>query len=676
MKKILILLFLIIICFWSNAAIYYIDSSVTDVNVASATADYTTYNPATFTTTGGISSVFKTIADVNAKTKSAGDQYLFRKGQSWYGTVSISQSGASGNVITLGAYGTGANPIITGFTTITSGWTDEGSGIYSKIITSETQTNMVTIDGIQYGMGRYPNTAYLVAESSLTNVSITDNDLPDSPNWTGAESVIVKTSWILDRCIITNHTSHTITYTTLGSDGYADATSPYFIQNDLRTLDQFGEWYHNQTTGKFYMYFGAISPTTKTVNVATLSNLIKTTGNYNYLTINNISFIGSINNNVSFAFANSNVTIQNCTINNSGLNAIESSGAFILVDSNSINDCNRNAIHSDGGNVTITNNTITNAEFIVGQGNVWLAYVGAIFIYGDICSIQNNIIQNTGYNGIFLSSNVASGTIKNNFIYNTCQILSDQGAFYTDAAHTAISVDGNVIIKSGGEGIYLDEQSTNVTVKNNTVSECNGAGIKLHRAHNNSILDNTSFNNATQILFLNWEDANNIHDIVSSGNIFVAKTSTQIVLDYTTIYSGFAATFSTLSFDNNYYARPIADNTSIYWTTPSNYGNKTLAEWKTFTGKDASSNKSPYIITDPDELYLAYNATSSTSNVSLPAKYKDLSGNEYNGTISLGEFASKVLYYVGETTAPTTRTKGISAGNGKIWGIGSVCYGL
>ena len=31
---------------------YYVDSSVTDTNVASATPDFTTYNPATFETTG------------------------------------------------------------------------------------------------------------------------------------------------------------------------------------------------------------------------------------------------------------------------------------------------------------------------------------------------------------------------------------------------------------------------------------------------------------------------------------------------------------------------------------------------------------------------------------------------------------------------------------------------
>ena len=624
-KRTLLFIFILHLSSLSFAVTYYVSNAGNDSN-----------NGTTSTTS------WQTLTKVNSKTFASGDQILFQRGDTFYGTITIKNSGTSGSPITFGAYGTGSNPIITGFTTI-SEWTNEGGGIYSKIIASEAQTNMVTVDGIQYGMGRYPNTKYLSSESSSTNISITDNDLSSSPNWTGAEAVIKKNDWVLDRCVITNHTNHTLSYTTLGSDGYANSQADYFIQNDLRTLDQFGEWYHNQTTGKFYMYFGAISPTTKTVKVATLSNLIKTTGNYNYLTINNISFIGSINNNVSFAFANSNVTIQNCTINNSGLNAIESSGAFILVDSNSINDCNRNAIHSDGGNVTITNNTITNAEFIVGQGNVWLAYVGAIFIYGDICSIQNNIIQNTGYNGIFLSSNVASGTIKNNFIYNTCQILSDQGAFYTDAAHTAISVDGNVIIKSGGEGIYLDEQSTNVTVKNNTVSECNGAGIKLHRAHNNSILDNTSFNNATQILFLNWEDANNIHDIVSSGNIFVAKTALQRTMEFTTIYAGYVSAFSTLALSNNYYARPIADNTSISWTGPVSWGNQTLKQWQSTSVQDINSHKSPQSIASESDLLFEYNSTTTTKTIALNRSMVDVKGNRYTTSLTLQPYTSVVL---------------------------------
>ena len=624
-KRTLLFIFILHLSSLSFAVTYYVSNAGNDSN-----------NGTSLTTS------WQTLAKVNSKTFVPGDQILFKCGDTFYGTLTIKSSGSSGNPIIYGAYGTGAKPIITGFTTI-SDWTNEGGGIYSKVITSEAQTNMVTIDGVQYGMGRYPNTTYLTFESASTNVSITDSELATAINWTGAEIAIKKNEFVLDRCVVTNQTGNSLTYTSLGTSLDASAPSNYFIQNDLRTLDQFGEWYHNSSTGKFYMYFGATSPSTKTIKVATLSNLIKATGNYGYITINNIAFVGSINDNVSFAYANSNVTIQNCTVNNSGLNAIDLGGAYNLVDSNIINDCNRNAIHSTGGNVTITNNVITNAESIVGQGNIWLAYVGAIFIYSDICSIQNNIIQNTGYNGIFLFSNVDSGTIKNNFIYNTCQFLSDQGAFYTDGSHVALSIEENIIIKSGGDGIYLDEQSTNITVKNNTVADCFGAGIKLHRAHNSSIINNTIFNNATQILFLNWEDANNIHDIISSGNAFVAKTATQLAMNYTTIYSGYTSIFSTLTFLDNYYARPVSDNTSIYWTVPSSYGNKTLAQWQSLSGQDLNSQKSPQAITSESDLQFEYNATSSVKTVQLSRPMVDVKGTKYASSVTLQPYTSVVI---------------------------------
>jgi hypothetical protein len=97
---------------------YYVDSVITDTNPASATPDFTTYNPTTFETTGGVSSVYKTIADVNLKSFNAGDFIYFRKGQTWNEQLTIAQSGTvGGGPITFGAYGAGNKPIIDGQST-------------------------------------------------------------------------------------------------------------------------------------------------------------------------------------------------------------------------------------------------------------------------------------------------------------------------------------------------------------------------------------------------------------------------------------------------------------------------------------------------------------------------------------------------------------------------------
>jgi hypothetical protein len=103
--------------------IYYVDSSITDTNTASATPDFTTYNPTTFATDTGSASVYKTIADVNLKSFSAGDSILFRRGQTWRETLTVPSSGSTGSPITFGAYGDAgaAKPIFDGADVIT-GW--------------------------------------------------------------------------------------------------------------------------------------------------------------------------------------------------------------------------------------------------------------------------------------------------------------------------------------------------------------------------------------------------------------------------------------------------------------------------------------------------------------------------------------------------------------------------
>jgi parallel beta-helix repeat protein len=99
---------------WAVPVLYYVDSSIVDTNVASATPDFTTYNPTTFSTTTGSASVFKTIADINALSPAAGDSVLFRKGQTWREQLTVPASGSAGLPITYGAFGSGANPVISG----------------------------------------------------------------------------------------------------------------------------------------------------------------------------------------------------------------------------------------------------------------------------------------------------------------------------------------------------------------------------------------------------------------------------------------------------------------------------------------------------------------------------------------------------------------------------------
>jgi hypothetical protein len=80
---------------------------------------------------------------------------LFKRGDTWYGTITVKASGTSASPITYGAWGTGANPVISGFTTVT-GWTNEGGGIYSKPLSVESNPDIVTINGGTICNGKNP----------------------------------------------------------------------------------------------------------------------------------------------------------------------------------------------------------------------------------------------------------------------------------------------------------------------------------------------------------------------------------------------------------------------------------------------------------------------------------------------------------------------------------------
>jgi hypothetical protein len=129
MYRLMLISIVFLFTFPLNAAIYYVSATGNDANPGTST-----------------SAPWRTLSKVNSFTPKPGDQILFKRGDTWYGTITVKASGTSASPITYGAWGTGANPVISGFTTVT-GWTNEGGGIYSKPLTVESNPDIVTING-------------------------------------------------------------------------------------------------------------------------------------------------------------------------------------------------------------------------------------------------------------------------------------------------------------------------------------------------------------------------------------------------------------------------------------------------------------------------------------------------------------------------------------------------
>ncbi|MBE0676078.1 MAG: right-handed parallel beta-helix repeat-containing protein, partial [Bacteroidales bacterium] len=479
-----------------------------------------------------------------------------------------------------------------------------------------------------------------------------DNELSSSTDWTGAEVVIRKNDWTLDRCKINDHTGTKLTYTSMATAQDAIPGHGYFIQNDLRTLNKYGEWYHDTDKGKLYAYFGTAGPTGKTVKVATLNTLVYTS-EYDYITLDDIHLTGSITNLVTCLNYISNYwTIKNSLLDFAGLDGIHLLGSNSTISNNLIYGCNQLGIRAVGNNEKITGNTIKNIGILPGQAFNG-TYASGIFITNDNCLIKNNIIENVGYSGIKLSSTTDIITIQNNFINNVLLTLNDGGAIYVVAEGTSRLIDGNIIMNVVGNtsgtpyptrhiarGIYLDVNSNNTIITNNTVAFCSEGGYMIHKSYSNRVENNTAYDNGYGMFFQNTSGSN-IRNNTLKNNIFFAKGSSQLALKF-----GSAAD-DILSFgtaDYNYYARPVDDDDVFHTYSPST-GSKyrTLADWQTFTGQDRNSKKSPVSVSDTSKIDFYYNPTTSNKTFSLAQPMIDVKGIKHTGTVTLLPYTSVIL---------------------------------
>jgi parallel beta-helix repeat protein len=596
---------------------------------------------------GSINKPWQTISKINAQTFKAGDGILFKRGDTWHETLTVSSSGSSAASITYSAYGTGEKPIITGFTTIT-GWTNEGNEIYSKGVSSESSPEMVTINGLPYGMGRYPDEGtWLYFESHDGTESITDNELPSSPDWTGAEIVIRNQDWAFKRGIVDTHSGHTLRY----SPKYYGDEEPhdgwgYFFQNDLRTLTKFGEWYYDDSNSKLYMYFGSNNPNNYRVQVSSIDKLVTFDQNEGYITFDNIQFAGANDRSLDIS-ANKYITIKNCDIEYSGIFGIYADNSNnIKIINTTLNYSNDEGIYTDGLKDTIISGcTINNTGTIIGLG-------------GENVILEYNNICNSGYSGMNFGS--TNGIVRNNVIDRYCFNLVDGAGIYygSQTASTNLAIYNNIVLNGVGgnagrplgspleasNGIYIDFNTLNgVKIYNNTVKDCKGGGIYVHESQNIDIYDNKVYDCTEAARYQDSGLGITIRDIFMKGNIFVATDSSQLTMwarthDVNNDFNQWG------DFDYNYYLRTTGDDKSIGafiydWSGASS----SLAEWNALSGQDSHSHDGSTTLANSNGILFEYNPTRTNKVITLSGNYVDVKGASYSGSVTIAPYTSIFL---------------------------------
>ncbi|HEY4936709.1 MAG TPA: right-handed parallel beta-helix repeat-containing protein [Puia sp.] len=375
---------------------------------------------------------WKTLAKLNAYFSSLkpGDSVFLQCNNVFTGSLQVTQSGTVGHPIVFAAYGTGSPPIINGFATLTS-WLSVGGNIWqSSCPGCGVRVNVVDVSDSVQPMGRYPNSGgpnggYAIIQQHTDSTTITDLNLSMGPNWTGADLVIRKNRYVLERDSILQHSGNTIWYKT-GSNVAATNKFGYFIQNSLKTLDKNGEWYYDPLSHKMNMYWTG-DPSgiaIKASQVDTLVNISKR----QYIVFNGIFFQGS-NKEEIYLFQAAYINFTDCSIRFSGLSGVKSIQSnnltFLRV---TVEYSNNNGIDLNGSRNLVQDCHIVRTGIFPGTGTAINSYQG-LTIRGDNNTIQYNRVDTTGYCPIQFVG--ASNAILNNLVDYFAFVKDDGGAIYT-----------------------------------------------------------------------------------------------------------------------------------------------------------------------------------------------------------------------------------------------------
>lgn len=611
--KVLCTIFLL--CFTHSlcAKTYYFSSSAGD-DTRTPTQAQDQYTP------------WKTIARLNNfNGLQPGDSVLFQRGESFFGTIKANASGLAVKPLVYSAYGSGSQPVITSLITMKN-WKSIGNGVYESYDDFFGQNlNIVLIKGIVHEMGRYPNrseenSGYLKLDSHTGNTAISDNELSSTQNWTGAELVIRKNHWIIDRHKITAHSGTQINYEK-GNSSY-DPTDQfgYFIQNHIKTLDQFGEWYYNPATKKLSVYFGNENPQAIKVEAACMDNLLQSPQKSSvnmHLVFDQLHFKGANKSSVQLNSGNY-FTIQNCSIEFSGESGIQADGVeHLTISKCAISKSNNNGIVSIYNNPysVIQSNKIDSTYMFPGMGQSGDGNGIGLYCIGKNSTIEKNTITNTGYTALYFGGD--SVQIKNNFIDRFCAVKDDGSGIYTftgseNKNYFGRKITGNIVLNGIGagsgtdsgdshaEGIYLDDNVSGVSVSGNTVANITNDGIYLHNSRNITLNNNTVFNTGTQISLRHdlW-GGDPIRNIKMYNNVLFSKYANQKLLSISTAKNDVA---EMANLDSNFYDRPVYNSGAFISTQYRSLSNAELStdfeleKWKTESKQDIASQKSLSVI--------------------------------------------------------------------------------
>lgn len=542
-----------------------------------------------------------------------GDQILFERGGVYPGQLAINSSGSSNNPIIIGAYGNGAQPIVSGSIPVT-GWTIHQGNVWRAPMSQAVK--YLRVGNSHLTLARTPNTGWLHNDNgSTTNLTSAQITQP-SGTWTGARLVVRSTNWSYETRTITSHTNSTLTFPALQFN-LSSYEWGFYLCNTLTALDSQGEWFHDPSSGQLYIWpTGNADPNGLGIQGAVHDHGIILGWQKQHVRIQDISFrdqrLSSVKNDGA-----SYITVDNCSFDRCYM-AISSYGNHDQYTNNTIANTYATAIQAVNENTVISNNILTDIAMVPGGGESAWGYFG-IYIMGNGNTIRENRLENVGYSGLFLKGNPL---VERNYIRNALAITNDGGGIHFDEVNGMIVRD-NIILDLIGSlegsapdhsvyyeksnGIYFGFRDIrNSIFQRNTIAGCKGDGIHVDHSmvsSGNQVIDNVLYDNNGQLGISDYSNIDGAgavapyhvsnYNTVYSGNVMYSLTRDQRCMKQSHTYSATnPVDFGT--FTNNRYFNPFNELSievqNVMAGTRTYY---TLERWQNQVGEDVGSQRSP-----------------------------------------------------------------------------------
>ncbi|MBI3134308.1 MAG: right-handed parallel beta-helix repeat-containing protein [Bacteroidetes bacterium] len=592
----------------------------------------------------------------------ADDTVFIKSGDIIEDSLRIVGTGMPDHPIVITSYGTGAKPIISGSHQLT-GWS---AGPVQTIASADTVRCLVVNEN-QESYARYPDTDFLIADNSTTTTGFIDNELPASPDYTGAKVCVHTSLWTWESITVLNHSTTSITFDgatnepTVAPD-YDGFGYFFFDRPDLINLP--GEWSWQSGTVYYYPAAG-IDPNTDDVQGIVLDCGIRIPGNTDYVTISNIEFRNQYEAGIKASHGGSSgIRIENCDFKNGVQCGIFLRGSSHVIAQNNFDYIDGRAI--SGGNCTnveIHDNVLTHTGMFRNYGLHSDDNLVAICMQGGNQNyIHHNRVDSCGYSGIRCDGTDA--VVERNAISHYMMLLSDGGGVKSFGSLSDNVIYRNNILSYGlfnhagtptsnehiqSAALYFDFDVLNSTFENNVIQEGFETGIFLNGGSNNCVVrNNVIYGGSHHILLNDRDNPDSIYADTIEFNKCFALADTTINIRINSVNDYYVGVI-----DSNWYFNPYSTTNigKLIGTIGGGSGIEySFADWQNVLGFDANSHES-FVSWGPSENYSEIFVNDTDVPVTFPLgpnKYLDLDSNVICTEITVDPWYAEILINTGE----------------------------